>query len=443
MHEHQPIHVKTRLTSCNRSSQLAIDRIGILSRDEWKQGQAMNMKWYLLPVIIGALVFSGLRMWQESNFGTGPVESSNEPATDSREIAFVSNAVGGTISLIDVNSMQVIDEIDVIPDGKNVGFFRDPVQSVAQAIAEKQGGMNYAQDSDLSRDGRVLFVSRGFLADVVAIDLRTRKILWRTPIAGIRSDHMDISPDGKRLFVSAVIRGGNIVEVLDTRNGKKQGYFQTGDWPHDVHVSEDGSKVYAASLGDMETDDTERNADGKAYRVTVVESKSLSILKEYIFEAGIRPFQISEKRNTLYAQLSNTHAIVARNLKTDVQTKRIDLPVKLGVTKDDWDFEAPHHGLALSADETTLCVAGRASDYAALVDAESLALKTTIDVGDAPSWAVFSEDGSHCLLANTRSDNVSFISLSKQSEVARVPVGRGAKHITIGRVPEELVGKRN
>ncbi|MGB5724714.1 MAG: hypothetical protein WBM39_09870, partial [Parasphingorhabdus sp.] len=317
----------------------------------------MKLKWYLLAVVIGGVSFSGLRMWQEGNFGTGPLESSGAPTADGREIAFVANAVGGTISLIDINSMQVIDEIDVVPDGKNVSFFRDPIQSIAQSIAEKQGGMNYAQDSDLSRDGRVLFVSRGFLADVVAIDLRTRNILWRTPIAGIRSDHMDISPDGKRLFVSAVIRGGNIVEVLDTRNGERKGHFKTGDWPHDVHVSADGSKVFAASLGDMETDETERNANGKAYRVTVVDAKSLRVLKEHLFEAGVRPFQISEKRKTLYAQLSNTHAIVARNLKTDLQMKRIDLPVKPGVTKDDWDFEAPHHGLALSADESTLCVA--------------------------------------------------------------------------------------
>lgn len=388
-------------------------------------------------------MFTGLRMWQESRFGSGPVESSAEQTADSREIAFVANAVGGTISLLDVSDMRVIDEIDVVPDGKNVGFFRDPMQSIAQSIAEKQGGMNYAQDSDLSRDGRVLFVSRGFLADVVAIDLRTRKIRWRTPIAGIRADHMDISPDGKKLFVSAVIRGGNIVEVLNTRDGKKQGYFKTGDWPHDVHVSADGARIYAASLGDMEMEETRRNADGHAYRVTVADTKSLNILKEYRFEAGVRPFQISEKRNMLYAQLSNTHAIVARDLKADRQIKRIDLPVKPGVTKDDWDFEAPHHGLALSPDETTLCVAGRASDYAALVDAETLKLKRTIAVGDAPSWAVFSEDGSHCLLANTRSDTVSFISLSEQREIARVPVGRGAKHITMGRVPVDLLGKIN
>ena len=430
-------------SNCSGFSPLVLIRRSNYLGIAGERGQAMGMKPYLLAAMVGGLAFSGLRMWQEHNFGTGPVESSAAQSAQGREIAFVSNAVGGTISLIDVETMQLVAEINAIPDGKDVGFFRDPLQSIAQSIAERQGGLNYAQDSDLSRDGRVLFVSRGFLADVVAIDLQTRNILWRTPIAGIRSDHMDISPDGKRLFVSAIIRGGNIVEVVDTRTGKKKGHFRTGDWPHDVHVSEDGRTVYAANLGDMEKPRSKRNVDGKAYRVTVVDANSLNIFKEHIFEAGIRPFQISRNNRTLYAQLSNTHAIVARNLETDVQTKRLDLPVKAGVTKDDWDFEAPHHGLALSPDETTLCVAGRASDYAALVDAESLKLKTTINVGNAPSWAVFSEDGSHCLLANTRSDDVSFVSKFDQREVRRVPVGRGAKHITVGRVPAELIGKRN
>ena len=401
----------------------------------------MKIKTFLLIAIVSLLSFSGIRMWQEKSFGTGAMESSTALSAESREVAFVANAVGGTVSILDVSTRQVVDEIDVTPDGKTVGFFRDPVQYFAQSVIEARGGKNYAQDTDLSRDGRVLFVSRGFLGDVVAIDLKSHDIIWRTPIAGLRSDHMDITPDGTRLFVSAVIRGGNIVEVLDTRAGDKLGHFQTGDWPHDVHVSSDGSKAYAASLGDMEVEVRDRNPDGDAYRITEVDANSLSILREYRFDNGIRPFQISESRRRLFAQLSNTHSLVARDLKSDTPVDRLDLPVKKGVTEEDWDFEAPHHGLALSPDENSLCIAGRASDYAAFVDAGSLSLKAVIDVGNAPSWSVFSEDGSLCLLANTRSDDVSFVSRESETEIARVPTGRGPKHITLGRVPVSLLDK--
>src|SRR3712207_7178844 len=53
-----------------------------------------------------------------------------------------------------------------------------------------------------SHDGRTIYVSRPSFADVVAIDLATKKIVWRAPVDGQRSDHMAISPDGTRLLVS-------------------------------------------------------------------------------------------------------------------------------------------------------------------------------------------------------------------------------------------------
>ena len=56
-------------------------------------------------------------------------------------------------------------------------------------------------------------------------------------------------------------------------------------------------------------------------------------------------------------------------------------------------------------------------------------------VGDAPSWAALSENGRFCVLANTRSDDVSIVDLRAGEERARVSVGRAPKHVTVGRVP--------
>ena len=59
-------------------------------------------------------------------------------------------------------------------------------------------------------------------------------------------------------------------------------------------------------------------------------------------------------RKSLYAQLSNQHAVVTYDIASGKVVKRLDLPVKHGVTAADWDFEAPHHGLALTPDSKTL-----------------------------------------------------------------------------------------
>lgn len=390
----------------------------------------------VLFVLIGsAVLFAGARFVLEAGYGVGPRDSSGEPAGPLREIALVSNVVGGTVSLVDLRDRVVLGALDIKPDGARVSFFRDPLQSFAQGVIEGSGGLNYAQDTDLSRDGSVLFVSRGHLGDVAAFDIASGRLLWRTPVAGIRADHMTRSPDGTRLYVSALVRGGDVVEVLDARSGAHLGSFATGLWPHDVHTNFDGSTVYAASLGDMQLEADARGAAPNAYEVTVVRDEDLEVLDRHHFDAGIRPFAITADERRLYAQLSNTHAVIAYDLEAREIIARNDLPEAEGIDESDWDFEAPHHGLALTPAEDALCLAGRASDYAAVVATDGLELLATVPVGDAPSWAELDAAGELCVLANTRSDDVSLVSMTTFEELARLPVGRAPKHVTVGFVP--------
>jgi hypothetical protein len=140
-------------------------------------------------------------------------------------------------------------------------------------------------------------------------------------------------------------------------------------------------------------------------------------------------------------QLSNAHAVVAYDLAARKVTRRLELPVKPGVTVADWDFEAPHHGLALTEDGKTLCLAGRASDYAALVQVPELTLVATIPVGDAPGWSETADQGRVCLVANTRSDDLSIISIPERAEIRRLPMGDGPKHITVARLPASVIAE--
>ena len=59
-----------------------------------------------------------------------------------------------------------------------------------------------------------------------------------------------------------------------------------------------------------------------------------------------------------------------------------------------------------------------------------------------PGWAEFAYDGRVCLTANTRSNNLSIISVRDRAEIARVPVGTGPKHITVVRIPESVLSAR-
>jgi DNA-binding beta-propeller fold protein YncE len=344
------------------------------------------------------------------------------------EIAFVANAQAGAVAMVDVASRSVIGTIDVNP---------------AHTKSRGPGAPNYAQDTDVAPDGRTLYVSRGYLGDVAAFDIASGRLLWQRSLNTGRADHMTITRDGHFLFVSALM--DNRVYKVATAAGEIMGHIVTGIFPHDNKVSKDGRRLYNTSIGPIGT--LPRKADaqpltdtpGFPFQLTVADADTLQIRDRIKLDNAFRPWRFTPDEKGIYAQLSNEHAVVAYDLSSRKVVKRLELPVKPGVTVADWDFEAPHHGLALTPDGKTLCLAGRASDYAALVRAPELTLIATIPVGDAPGWAEIADNGQVCLIANTRSDDLSIISIAKRTEIARLPIGDGPKHITVARIPASVI----
>ena len=344
------------------------------------------------------------------------------------EIAVVANAQAGTVALVDVAARSILGTIDINP---------------ARTKREGPGAPNYAQDTDVSPDGRTLYVSRGYLGDVAAFDIATGRLLWQRSLNTGRADHMTLTLDGRSLFVSALM--DNRVYKIATATGEITGHLVTGIYPHDNKVSRDGRRLYNTSIGPLASMPRSASAPpsqespGYPFQLTIADVGTLQTLDRIRLDNAIRPWQFTPDEKGIYAQLSNEHTVVAYNLAARKVVRRLDLPVKPGVTVADWDFEAPHHGLALTPDGRTLCLAGRASDYAALVRAPGLTLIATIPVGDAPGWAETAANGSVCLIANTRSDDLSIISIAKRAEIVRLPIGDGPKHITVAQLPASVV----
>jgi YVTN family beta-propeller protein len=369
--------------------------------------------------------------------------SQGAPAAARRPVVFVANAEGGTVSIVDARSFRVLKTLDVLPDGRNARVGEDAASQalLGQRVVEEAGGLNYAQDQDLSPDGRTLYVSRGHRGDVAAFDLATGTMLWKTPISGIRADHMTLSPDGRLLYVSALT--ADVVEVLDTRSGDVVDGFPTGEWPHDNHVSADGERLYNASIGNItvptEVRQVRAATSASPYVLTVVDRETLDPVARHRLPAGIRPFAVTADDSRMYAQLSELHGVVEYDLVRGREVRRLDLPIEPGVTEDDYSFEAPHHGLAMTEDESALCAAGRASDYVALLATNPLRSTAIVEVGDKPSWAVSGPDDTHCFVANTGDGTLSVVSYAERREVARVPVGLGPKHLEVGDVPVDVL----
>lgn len=346
----------------------------------------------------------------------------------SLEIALVANASAGTVALVDVASRTTLGTIDINP---------------ARTRGEGPGMANYAQDTDVSPDGQTLFVSRGYLGDVAAFDIASGRLLWQRPLNTGRADHMTLTPDGRSLFVSAMM--DNRVYQIATATGEITRHLVTGVYPHDNKISKDGRRLYNTSLGPLATLPRKPGAPpltetpGYPFQLTIADVASAKVIDRLQLDHAIRPWQFTPDEKGLYAQLSNEHAVVAYDLTAKKVVRRLELPVKPGLTVADWDFEAPHHGLAITDDGRTLCLAARASDYAALVRAPELTLIDTIPVGDGPGWAEVADGGRLCLLTNTRSDDVSVISIPDRKEIARLRMDDGPKHITVARIPATVI----
>jgi DNA-binding beta-propeller fold protein YncE len=344
------------------------------------------------------------------------------------EVSLIANSSDATIALLDVATRSIIGKIDVNP---------------SRVKASGPGAANYAQDTDVSPDGKTLYVSRAYMGDVAAFDLATGRLLWSTSLNTGRADHMTLTRDGRSLFISAML--DNRVYRIAAATGAITGHFVSGVYPHDNKISADGRLLYNTSIGAIATLPRSPNAPpltetpGASWQLTIVDVSTLETRERIRTEHAIRPWQFAPDEKGLYAQLANQHAVAFYDLAARKFTRRLELPVKPGVVVADYDFEAPHHGLALTEDGKTLCLAGRASDYAALVSAPELKLLATIPVGDAPGWAETADDGKVCLITNTRSDDLSIISIADRKEMLRLPIGDGPKHITIARIPQSVI----
>jgi DNA-binding beta-propeller fold protein YncE len=369
-----------------------------------------------------------------------PAVAGKPPAT--RDVLVVSNNWAGSADLVDPHTFKRLKRLNVIPDraqrvreieaDPTAKFYFDNIRTLVG-----EGHNQYVDDGFTSPDGRVVYFSRPSFADVVAIDLRSGKIRWRTKVGGYRADHMAISKNGRRLLVSAST--ANVVDVVDTRTGRIVGRIPSGDSPHENNFSRDGSKIFHASIGFVYTDTDDPSQDStKGVRVfEVIDARTLRVLKridmgQKLAEAGypnmssaVRPMAITPDERYVYFQVSFLFGIVQYDLRADRVVNVLHLPLGTakGVPRTKFLLDSAHHGLAMNPKGTKLCVAGTMSGYAAIVSRKPFKLKSTITVGHVPYWAVSSADGRYCFVSVAGDDRVSVISYRTARQVARIKVG--------------------
>jgi DNA-binding beta-propeller fold protein YncE len=376
-----------------------------------------------------------------------------------RDVLVVSNNWAGTADLIDPHTFKRFARINVVPDraqriaeieanpGDKLVF-----DGIRQLVGE--GHNQYVDDGFTSKNGRYVYFSRPSFADVVAIDLKTKKIAWRVEVDGNRADHMALSPDGRRLLVSAST--ARVVDVIATSTHQIVGRIPSGDQPHENNFSRDGRLIFHASIGTVYTDTDDPSEDAtKGERVfEIVDARTLKVKRRIdmgkkLAEFGapgmssaVRPMAISPDERYVYFQLSFFHGFVEYDLKLDRPRRLAFLPLSAHaqtLTRQDYLLDSAHHGLTINRSGTKFCVAGTMSNYAAIVLRRTLQPQRIIPVGRVPYWSTTSRDGRYCFVSVAGDDRVAVISWKTAREVARIRVGDHPQRMRAGTVKSSLV----
>ena len=313
-----------------------------------------------------------------------------------KSVLFVGNNWDGTADIVDPQTFAKLGRLNVIPDlqerlaekaldPRKLGYF------VAVRALIGEGNDQYADDMFSSHDGRFVYISRPSLADVVAIEIATGKIVWRFEMEGYRADHMAISPDGTRLLVSdSTARKVHVLDTADGRQGRRSSSRATRRTR--ATTPRTASKIFHASIGMVYTPADQPVADStKGDRwFQVVDARTYKILKRldigqimeangyHDYSSAVRPMAIAPDERIAYLQLSFLHGFVEFDLLTDKPLRVATLPQSeeaQSTPRENYLLDSAHHGLAINHEGTKLCAAGTMSDYAAIVRRDSFAYK--------------------------------------------------------------------
>lgn len=178
-----------------------------------------------------------------ANYGTG-----NEP--------------GNTLTLVDLDALEAVDEIDLgeqtrphgitwHPDGRHVVVTTEgngtltlvdmETRSVEAAIPTEQ---RVSHEVALTPDGRRAFVANIGSGSVSVIDLESRALIRNIP-TGAGAEGVAVTPNGREVWVSN--RGDNTLSVMDAESLEIVYTVPSEDFPIRVVMDPDGARAFVTN----------------------------------------------------------------------------------------------------------------------------------------------------------------------------------------------------
>ena len=313
-------------------------------------------------------------------------------STPPQMLLYVGNSRGNDVSVIGLNTMEVVSSIRV---GENV-----------HGIA-------------VQADGRRLFVTVEAEQTLKIVNTVTEQIIGTVKLTG-RPNQCAVTPDGR--YVVVPIRNGASVDIVEVESQKVVKVLPIKE-PHNALNIGSNRYIFVSSMGSHEVD--------------MIDLEKLDF-ETYIPAGGRpRPFVVTRDGTTMYVAVSNLHGFDIVDIPSKKLTQRVELPAEHSQLKPR-QYETPDtftHGIGLSPDEKELWVTSLFDNAVYVYDLKEKKVVTSIPTGDGPNWVAFSPDGKYVCISNTDSDDVYIYDTKSRRKVARVKVGKAPKRLVVANVP--------
>ena len=314
---------------------------------------------------------------------------------------YVTNERGGTLSVIDGESRKVVATVALGKRPRGLKFSPDGKQLYVALSGSPVAGPGVDESTlpaaDKAADG------------IGVLDLKTLTLVRK--IRGVSDpEQLDVSHDGKRLFVASEDTGSAI--VLDVKEGKQLAALRVGGEPEGVTTRPDGKVVYVTSEAE--------------HRVSVIDVASNTVIKQV--EVGQRP------RFTAFSADSK-HAYVSCENDGSIRVIDAVAHVVTGIFKLEGGPLIRPVGLLVSPDGRRLYVAtGRGTMLVALDAATGKSLGQ-VAVGPRPWGITMSPDGRTLYTANGSSNDVTVVDAMTLKVETKIAVGEAPWGAVVGRWP--------
>jgi YVTN family beta-propeller protein len=311
--------------------------------------------------------------------------------------AYVSNEGAGTVSVIDTDSGRVVATLAVGKRPRGLKLSRD-----GSRLYVAVSGVPRCVGGDMDCDP----LKHDLLADGIAVvDTRALKLL-KTLSAGSDPAQLDVTPEGRRLFVANADTGG--ASVVDAVTGDRITRIPVGRGAESVCLSPDGAWALVVSQKDS--------------IVSLIDTHLLELVRTVAVGQRPRDATFSSDGRFAYilgeldASLYRIAVPSGQPVQRLIQLRRQDHPLAL-------TLDAPEHRLYVSS------ASGGRITVVALDDPHVLA---EITVGVRPHGMALTHDRALLFAANSGSNDVSVIDTASFHIIKTIAVGRSPWGVAIG-----------